>query len=166
MKIETRTHFYNEIKSFCNEIGRLNLPSKFIKAAKGKHAEDKLLQVFEEFKHENPDLWEKMSEFYVIYPKVRNPHIFYGEYTEQGKEKGLFKYDPKEIDPINLIFLFVLGEGVIEDDDVFENYIDFVIEIEKVNPKLATFITESYLDNVSSLRRAFNWKKSLTQPRR
>ena len=156
MKIETKTHFFNEIKTFCNEIGRLNLPSKFIKAAKGKNAENKILQIFEEFKQENSELWEKMSEFYQIYPKLRDPHIFYGEYTEQGKERGLFKYDPKEIDPINLAFLFVLGEGAIEDDDVFENYLDFVIEIEKVEPKLAKFIMESYLDNLSSLRRVFN----------
>ena len=156
MKTETKTHFYNQIKTFCNEIGQLNLPSKFIKAAKGKDAENMILQIFEEFKQENSELWEKMTEFYQIYPKLRDPHIFYGEYTEQGKEKGLFKYDPKEIHPINLAFLFILGEGVVEDDDMFENYIDFVVEIEKVEPKLGTFITESYLDDLSSLKRAFN----------
>ena len=155
MKTETRTHFYNEIKFFCDEFSRLDLPSKFIKAAKCKK-EDKLIQVFEEFKGENPELWARMSEFYDVYSKIRRPQILYGEYTEQGKEDGLFKYDPKEIDPVNLCFLFILGNEAIEDDDVFKNSLDFVVEIEKVEPKLGRFISESYLNSLSSLRRALN----------
>ena len=156
MKSETRELFYKEIKSFCNEIGKLNLPSKFIKAAKGKKSQSRIPQLFEEFKQENSELWGKLTEFYTIYFKIRDPKIFYGEYTEQGKEAGLFKYDSKEIDPLNLCFLFILGEGAIEDDDVFENYIDFVVEIEKVDPKLGKFIEDSYLDSLDALRRVYN----------
>ena len=156
MNIETRTIFYNEIKDFCEAIGHLNLPIKFIIAAKGQKNDSKLIQMFEEFKGENSELWKRMSEFYDAYSRIRRPQIFYGEYTGQGKEKGLFKYDPKEIDPVNLCFLFIFGNGAIDDDDVFENQLDFLVEIEKVQPKLGRFISESYLNSLSSLRRALN----------
>lgn len=156
MKIEKREHFYNEIKVICNEIGRINLPSKFIKAAKNQKDDSKLIQLFEEFKGENPELWKRMATFYSVYSKIRRPQIFYGEFTEKGKDDGLFKYDPKEIDPVNLCFLFILGNGAIDDDDVFTNYIDFVVEIEKVEPKFGSFIEDSYLNSLSALRNLFN----------
>lgn len=156
MKIEKRQFFYEKIKFFCNEIGRLGLPNKLIKAAKNKKNHNKVFKVFEEFKTNNTELWEEMQEFYNIYSKIREPQIFYGEYTEQGKEKGLFKYDPKEIDPLNLAFLFVLSEQKIEDDDVFENYLDFIVEIENVDVKIGIFLRDSYLDSLEELQHVYN----------
>ena len=104
--------FYEEIKFIAAEIGVRDIPARFIEVAKKKD-EEKLNELFEAFKEENSDLWERMENLYSEYKAEGSPTIF---------DVGDHLYDPTEINPINLCFVFLFSNDVMDDCDTFVEY--------------------------------------------
>lgn len=113
MPSETINHLYEEIKHLATEIYWLDLPEKFIEAAR-KQNREKVEELFEEFKENNPELWKRFSEFYGEYEEKGKPRIF----AEKGKD--YFNYDSSQINPISLCFIFIFSNNIIDEMDAFK----------------------------------------------
>jgi len=110
---ETITHFYNEIVFLTAKIGELGLPNMFIQAAK-KQDETAITVAFGQFQLEQFELWTRMCNLYQDYVRAKGPVIFGSEQTEE-----YYKYNPDEIDPLNLCFLLMFSKYDMSDWEVF-----------------------------------------------
>lgn len=156
MPSETIKHFYEEIKFLAAEVGQLGLPEKFIEAAKAQ-SEYQITEIFEEFKEDNPELWERFSKLYEDYNEESRPKIFC-DYDC----KAFYRYNPTEVDPLNLCFVFMFSEGVMCDNYVFKDFRILASALEEEGQEeLAEYILwEQALGTlVYDLMRAFEYQE-------
>ena len=99
-------------------------------------------------KNKAPELYKEMEEIFEDYNDESykeddfRPAIF--DSNPKSGEIGLFVYNPNEIDPINLCFLMVFGNGAIDSDDIFMDYREFFTYVREKDPELADFMEEGY----------------------
>jgi len=137
--------FYEEIKFIAAEIGVRDIPPRFIEVAKEKD-EEKLNELFEGFKEENSDLWERMQNLYSEYEASGRPTIF---------DVGDFIYDPTEINPINLCFIFLFSNEVMDDYDTFAECKVLQEYLNDYNyPEIAKYLEEDMLYTCEDLIKA------------
>lgn len=144
-------YFYYKIKFVCDEIGRVGLSRKIICAAKsGK--KDEVAQVFEQFKLENKELWSKISKLYIDYDYERKPAIFRSEKNDT-EDKGLFRYNPSKIDPINLIILFAMSNGMLYEKYLWRENSEILSQAfeDKGDRRIASYMKTKYIYKIYDL---------------
>ena len=128
MPREETAKLYEDIKILSLQIGELKLPLKIIEALK-QQDEEKANNIVEEFKQNNSELWEKIEKYGeetdsfeeksdleisklskedYMNNKIIAKHdhrIFGDEFVFENFPNLFFKYDPSEIDPLNIVFL-------------------------------------------------------------
>lgn len=152
MATEKVQHLYEEIRELSRQIGELGLPEFFMERAK-TIMDPSWLEEDGNFSAEGADLYEEaltqelMNKAPDLYTRMQN---FFDEYTletifdsEPWDNPDLVKYDPYEVDPINLCFLLVFGNGV-DTDDLFKEYEDFPPFVRKKNSELADFMEDGF----------------------
>lgn len=153
MPSETVTHFYNEIAVLAAKIGELNLPKQFIKAAKTRKRE-RIEELLDQSEAKYPELWARILKMYEKYREEGEPPIF----SEEGNGE-YYKYNPKEIHPLNLCFIFMFSEGNMTELDVFaEDYWEYlsIVLRKKGYRKLAKEVNEAPISSLSyNLMRAY-----------
>jgi len=156
-------HLYDEIREITQQIGELGLPAYFMERIKtaidpswlnekgnftDNGGEEQLIALLNgELKGKSPELYEKMQAFFEEYNEEdpENPELRYTEVIFQSSSEDdpdLIRYNPDEIDPINLCFLMVFGDCAVEEDDLFMDYEDFYPYVQERNPELAAFMKE------------------------
>lgn len=153
MPREAIRHLYREIKTLSAKIGELRLPVKFIEAAKERN-KLKIRAIMDQFKKENPELWYRFSKFYERYKKENHPVIFGDEDSEE-----YFKYDPSKINALNLCFIIMFSQGIINESEMFSDFRILQRALKNECPGLAEVMSWTYIDTLEyPLIKAFEEK--------
>lgn len=169
MATEKVQHLYEEIRELTSQIGELGLPEFFMERAKtimdpswleedGNFSvegadlyEEALTQ---ELMNKAPELYTRMQSFFGEYNEAEDPDAdespVYCEVifdSEPWDDPDLVKYDPNEVDPINLCFLIVFGYGAISHYELFMNEEEFPPFVREKNSELADFLEDGFLFN-------------------
>ena len=96
-------------------------------------------------------MWIRIATLYKDYVEYGQPTIFLNDETNKKyyleKYKKLFKYDPDEIDPINLWVLFMFSDLKMRETSLFVKGRGFQeILKEKGYPELAEYLDEYCID--------------------
>lgn len=141
---EIAMYFFNEVKELSEEIGKLNLPIRYLQIAsnlanelklpenEGKFNEinekitNELREDFENFMSENaPRLKKRMINFYMDYHYLDSPKVFSSIGIPSHFGTGFLNYNPNRINPLNLLFLFIFSNGIIGIITMFVDVRDF-----------------------------------------
>lgn len=153
MPSEAIKHFYKEIKFLSAKIGELRLPVKFIEAAKKKD-KVKIKEIMEQSKKEHPELWQRLSKFYERYKNENNPVIFGDKDSEE-----YLKYDSSKINPLNLCFIIMFSQGILNESELFSDFKILQNELRIECPGLAEVMSWTYIDTLEyPLIKAFEEK--------
>lgn len=122
-----KKYFLKEIKQLSSEIGRLGLAQDFINIKNEKNNRLRNLRArYLDFKLRfcHYKVWVRMSELYKIYKDLKQPELFLNLESDQANSqqeihKELYKYDPNEIDPINLWVLCMFSNAEMREIDLF-----------------------------------------------
>ena len=146
--------YFDGIKEIAEEIGKLNLPLKYIETAKGRDKQ-KLEELTDQFTLENPELWRKMCELFDKYEDDKKPIIF-GDGLEISDEEDVCEYNSEEIDPDNLWLIFIFSGGCMDDYELFADCELFRVILEEVQPEIAKYLEENHLHSFKNLIEAIN----------
>lgn len=153
MPSEKIQDYFNGIKEFAEEIGKRDLPLKYIETAR-KNDKQKLEELTDQFTSENPELWRKMCKLFDRYEEDKKPIIF-GDGTECDGE-DVCEYDPEEIEPNNLWLIFIFSGGCMDDYELFSDCELFRVMLEEVQPEIARYLEEDSLHSFDNLIEAVN----------
>lgn len=144
-------YFYFKIKYVCKEMERIGLSQKIICAAK-KEQKDEVIQIFEQFKLDNKELWNKISKLYIDYQYERRPVIFRSE-KNPIEDKGLFRYNPSKINPLNLIILFAMSNGKLYEKHVWREDSEVLSQVfaDKGYSSIANYMKTKYVYEICDL---------------
>jgi len=153
MKV-TAKYFYGEIIYITKAIGRLGLTSNLIEAAMQQNL-DEMKEVLKAFEAHHPELWQRMSNFYKDYDDEACPIIFG---TEKSKEK-YYQFHLTNIRPLDLICLIAISNGVIDEEDMFEEKETFQkMLIDKGYNKFAYYSVHDTANTLEDLLKVFKKK--------
>lgn len=146
--------YFDGIKEIAEEIGKLDLPLKYIETAKGKDKQ-KLEELADQFTLENPELWRKMCELFDKYEDDKKPIIF-GDDLGISNEEDVCEYNSEEIDPNNLWLIFIFSGGCMDDYELFADCELFRVILEEVQPEIAKYLEANHLHSFENLIEAIN----------
>ena len=141
-----RQLIYEEIKKLTEAIAKLSLTTALEKASSQNRpiTRDEAEKMIEISKTENLEIFN-LSEFIRTYHKNGSPTIF-------GWNENLYKYDPKDINPLHLTILFILTYGKVTDEEIFSNHMDFCDSAEELGyTKIAALLRCRYLEQVAPI---------------
>lgn len=114
----TKQEIYDSLVSLTGELGALNMGKKLFDAARTGEDGQKVEEVVETFKKENPDLYQKMCKFAQEIDSTTSESDGLGAEvlgSEDDEEKGIHAYDVNTISASSL-FALVFLTGT---DDVY-----------------------------------------------
>ena len=136
-----RQLIYEEIKKLTEAISKLSLATA-LENTLSQITKDEAEKIIEISKTENPEIFN-LSEFIVSYYENGSPKIF-------GDREDFYKFDPKEINPIALMVLFILTYGKVTDTDIFCSYLEFSDNLEELGyTKIAKFLRSNAIEQVA-----------------
>ena len=153
MPSEAIKNFYREIMLLSAKIGELRLPIKFIDAAKKKD-KVKIKEIMEQSKKKYPELWWRLSKFYETYKNENHPVIFGDKDSDE-----YYKYDSSKINSLNLCFIIMFSQGMINESEIFTDFKILQNELSIECPELARVMSWTYIDTLEyPLIKAFEEK--------
>ena len=141
-------YFLNEIKQLSSKIGRLGLAQDFINIKNEKNMRLRNLRAhYLNFKLKfcHYKVWKRMSELYKDYKALDQPTLFLNDESNKGNyeeiHKKLYKYNPEEIDPINLWVLCMFSEAEMREIDLFVDKTEYQEILREYGyPELAEYL--------------------------
>lgn len=107
-----RKYFYREVKEIITAINQIGIAKKVLEAAEKQDAQ-LLKQLVEQFEFENPELWERMREFYQDFWNENNVVIF------SNNQNDFYQYNEEEFNCEDLMFLVIMSDEFLELSDLF-----------------------------------------------
>lgn len=127
---------YDQLVEFTSKVKTTNIADKIVKAAKTGNS-SKVKDVFDNFKSEQADLYEKIQTFKKSYEDAGKPTIF-ARSSDVADGKKTLAYDSGELDPFHLYIFFFVSE--ILDEDVFEEVLILAEALDETgHPKMADY---------------------------
>ena len=128
--------FYKQIIELTSEVKMTEVSKKIVEAAKSGNATE-VESVFDGFKSERKELYEKIVAFKKSYEEAEKPTIF-ARTSEVANSKNLIVYDSETLDPFHLYIFFFISE--ILDEDVFEDVLVLAEALDDTgHPKMADY---------------------------
>lgn len=142
----TKQEFYEQVVQLTAELSSTGIAKKIYDTAKTSDAKD-IEAVFESFKKENSELYQRLEDFGIRLNASMMP-LYRIDYYSFGEKKDYLVFDPKEIEAISFYALLIFAKIECGTEIFKEGSTSYCKYIEAIResgyPELAEFIDKEY----------------------